>query len=213
MSRVQTVLAHTQGPDVLDIGCSGQRGLRSALDSPWWLHGQLLQKYPDVWGLEFSGSLVDELKAVGLSNIHQGDAQRFDLGRQFDTVVAGELIEHLEDPGAFLTCAAAHLKPGGRIILTTPYAFSLGFVLYAWLKFPKTCSNPEHTLWLCPTTITQIVQRVGLDVDEIMLVDHFRTDLARRNGRLVGRFMRTFGRLLPRRIRANNMVIVISRAG
>lgn len=209
MSRVQAVLRRTCGPDVLDIGCSGQQGLRSSLDSPWWLHGQLVKRFPETWGLEFSEKLVEELTSSGIKNIYQGDAQRFDLGRQFDTVVAGELIEHLEDPGEFLRCAAAHLKPGGRLILTTPYAFSLGFVLYAWARFPKTCSNREHTMWLCPTTITQLVERVGLEVEEFLLVDHFRTDLPRRNGRIVAHVMRTIGRILPRRIRANSMVVVV----
>lgn len=209
MSRVQAVLRRTCGPDVLDIGCSGQQGLRSSLDSPWWLHGQLVKRFPETWGLEFSEELVEELTSSGIQNIYQGDAQRFDLGRQFDTVVAGELIEHLADPGEFLRCAAAHLKPGGRLILTTPYAFSLGFVLYAWARFPKTCSNREHTMWLCPTTITQLVERVGLEVEEFLLVDHFRTDLPRRNGRIVAHVMRTIGGILPRRIRANNMVVVV----
>lgn len=212
MSRVQEVLRWTRGPDVLDIGCSGQHGRHSALDSPWWLHGQLLERHPETWGLEFSQELVDELTEAGIRNVQQGDAQDFDLGRRFDTVVAGELIEHLENPGAFLRCADAHLKPDGRIILTTPYAFSLGFAIYAWGRYPKTCSNPEHTMWLCPTTIAQLVERVGLEVEQCVLVDHFRTDLPSRNGRIVGRLMRTVGKLLPRRMRANSMVVVVRAA-
>lgn len=211
MSRVEEVLRRTRGPDILDIGCSGQLDRHSALDSPWWLHGQLVRRFPGTWGLEFSQRLVNDLATFGIKNIHHGDAQQFDLGRQFDTVVAGELIEHLENPGDFLRCAVAHLKPAGRIILTTPYVFSLGFVLYSWARFPRTCSNPEHTLWLCPTTITQLVERVGLEVEECLLVDHYRTDLPTRNGRVAGRLMRTIGRLLPQRMRANSMVVVVRR--
>jgi SAM-dependent methyltransferase len=210
MSRVREVLRWTEGPDVLDVGCSGQDDRRSDLTSEWWLHGQLLLQFPDAWGLEYSHGNVAALAAHGVSNVHQGDAQSFSLERFFDTIIAGELIEHLEDPGAFLRCAARHLKPGGRIILTTPYPFSIGFVLYSWLRFPRTCTNPEHTMWLCPTTLRQLVERVGLKVDIWYLVDHYRLDLPSRAGRIVGRVMGTIGRILPSRMRSNSMLFVLS---
>jgi 2-polyprenyl-3-methyl-5-hydroxy-6-metoxy-1,4-benzoquinol methylase len=210
VSRVREVLRWTSGPDVLDVGCSGQDGRRSDFTSEWWLHGQLLAKFPDAWGLDYSHSNVAALAAHGVANIYQGDAQDFHLERSFDTIVAGELIEHLEDPGAFLRCAVKHLKPSGRIILTTPYPFSVGFVLYSWIRFPKTCSNPEHTMWLCPTTMRQLAERVGLQVDTWYLVDHYRPDLPSRTGRAVGRIMRTIGPLLPSRVRSNSMFFVLS---
>ncbi|MBI4210218.1 MAG: class I SAM-dependent methyltransferase [Candidatus Diapherotrites archaeon] len=43
----------------------------------------------------------------------------------FDSVFAGELIEHVEKPGVFLSEAARVLKKGGVIILTTPNRDSL----------------------------------------------------------------------------------------
>ena len=41
--------------------------------------------------------------------------------RKFDAVIATEVIEHLYEPGALLRFASAVLKPGGHVILTTPY--------------------------------------------------------------------------------------------
>ena len=41
--------------------------------------------------------------------------------RPFDAVIATEVIEHLYEPGALLRFASAVLKPGGHVILTTPY--------------------------------------------------------------------------------------------
>jgi SAM-dependent methyltransferase len=210
MSRVREVLRWTSGPDVLDIGCSGQDDRRSDLTSEWWLHGQILARFPKAWGLEYSQSNVATLTSHGVTNIHHGDAQNFHLHQSFDTIVAGELIEHLADPGSFLRCAARHLKPEGRIILTTPYPFSIGFVLYSWLRFPKTCTNPEHTMWLCPTTLRQLAERVGLKVDTWYLVDHYRTDLPSRAGRMMGYVMRSARWFLPSRMRSNSMLFVLS---
>ena len=52
------------------------------------------------------------------------DVQDLDLGRQFDTIIAGEIIEHLENPWAvFYKAVRKHLKRGGQLIITTPNPF------------------------------------------------------------------------------------------
>lgn len=49
------------------------------------------------------------------------DADKMDYEQAFDTILFMELIEHLETPiHTLLRCIRA-LKPGGRILITTPY--------------------------------------------------------------------------------------------
>jgi ubiquinone/menaquinone biosynthesis C-methylase UbiE len=43
----------------------------------------------------------------------------------FDTVLMTELLEHLERPGAALAEAFRLLQPGGKLILTTPFIWTL----------------------------------------------------------------------------------------
>jgi SAM-dependent methyltransferase len=54
----------------------------------------------------FSGTLLGYLRAKG--------------EEQLDAVLAGELIEHLEAPLTFLRECYLALKPGGRLVLSTP---------------------------------------------------------------------------------------------
>lgn len=42
-------------------------------------------------------------------------------GRQFDLIVSSEVIEHLFAPARFVANLYANLRPGGLLILTTPY--------------------------------------------------------------------------------------------
>lgn len=43
------------------------------------------------------------------------------LENSFDVIVASEIIEHVYDPKAFVACLLKILKPGGKLIITTPY--------------------------------------------------------------------------------------------
>lgn len=55
------------------------------------------------------------------------------LGKKFDVIVAGELIEHLENIGVFLDNVRRHLRKGGVFFLTTPNTTSFRFFVWAVL--------------------------------------------------------------------------------
>jgi SAM-dependent methyltransferase len=211
--RIREVLNEIVGPRVLDIGCTG--GLQTdqpLTDSPYWLHRNLAELFDDVWGIDISKEKIDYLHSQGYDQTVVADAQDFNLDQQFDTVVAGELIEHLENPAKFLRAAARHLKPTGRIVVTTPYAHGAPNVAYSWLKYPKTCSNPEHTMWFCPSTIAVLAMRAGLQVVKWRLITDF-PPAAAAGGALYSRLRPSYlkvQRLLPLRIRANGMLIVLT---
>jgi 2-polyprenyl-3-methyl-5-hydroxy-6-metoxy-1,4-benzoquinol methylase len=93
---------------VLDVGCcSGP------------LHKLLKSLRPDcrIYGID--AKIKDAYK--GEKDIVQGDAQNMKMfpPGKFDTVVAGEIIEHLPLPERFVAEAGRVLKPGGKLILTT----------------------------------------------------------------------------------------------
>jgi 2-polyprenyl-3-methyl-5-hydroxy-6-metoxy-1,4-benzoquinol methylase len=55
------------------------------------------------------------------------------LGREFDTVVCSETIEHLENPRHVFRCLRTLVRPGGTLVLTTPNQESIRS--YAGLLF------------------------------------------------------------------------------
>lgn len=201
--RSDEVLKRVQGSTVLDIGCTGQ-GLDEP--GPGWIHGKLRERGGQLVGIDTNAERVAAYRQQGFDTMQVGDAQTFSLAQRFDTIVAGEVIEHLDNPGLFLATARDHLAEGGRIVLTTPYVFSLLSMLYAVMKFPKTCSNPEHTLWLCPETINLLFTRARLRVAEWTLIEDYPPHAGPRTALLVG-LMRLLR--LPSRLRANCMIYVI----
>jgi SAM-dependent methyltransferase len=210
MVRADVVLKWVRGPAVLDVGCAAHV---PEPGNPYWVHGRLRERFPGVAGLDINGANIEFLRRRGYDNLFVASAETFSLPGKFDTVFSGELIEHLSNPGAFLERAREHLAEGGRVVLTTPYPFSLLFQAYAFLKFPKTCQNPEHTCWFCPQTLTVLAGRAGMKVIHWELIEDYRTDDPSWKYRLFVRLVRCFRWLLPARVRRNTLLFVLERGG
>jgi 2-polyprenyl-3-methyl-5-hydroxy-6-metoxy-1,4-benzoquinol methylase len=99
---------------VLDTGCGGG-----------WLAGALKNKNKNVISMDISD--INPIKAT--KNLpyptHYGlvaDVYELPLkDASMDYIVASEIIEHVSDPKRFLDALFTALKPGGKIIVTTPY--------------------------------------------------------------------------------------------
>ncbi|MDO8647820.1 MAG: class I SAM-dependent methyltransferase [Candidatus Diapherotrites archaeon] len=86
---------------ILDMGCN--YGL---------LHRQIDNK--NVTGIDV---FVDNYK----ERVVQGDVNKMPFkDESFDTLVGGELLEHMKDPDKFLKECKRVLKKGGKLIITTP---------------------------------------------------------------------------------------------
>lgn len=163
-------------------------------------------------GIDISQDNVEKLRQAGFSNLYVQSAETFDLPEQFDTVVAGELIEHLANPGLFLDRARHHLGIHGRVVLTTPNPFSIAYSLYALLKYPNTCQNPQHTCWFCPRTMTALAGRHGFVVQHFDLIDDYRSDESSLGYRQFGKLMQWMGPVIPKRLK-KTMLFVLSPNG
>ena len=200
--RIKLILKYTKGPSVLDIGCAGGN---CDMESPYWLHKHLHSHFPDVVGVDINEIYVKKMNENGFQVV-LGNAENFRLDRRFDSIVAGEVIEHLSNPGLFLEHTKNHLKPGGRLIITTPYPFSLVNILYSFLKFPKTCSNPEHTMWFCPSTFMELAHRYGFKITHWQLVEDYYTGI---KSFFYNMFVKFRWMIPSKKLRCNSMLFVL----
>ena len=207
--RSDEILQLVRGPNVLDIGCAGHQVHPDRSD---WLHGRLRRHFR-VTGIDISEHNIALLRNWGFDNLHVQNAESFELGNKYNTIVAGEVIEHVSNPGRFFAQVRRHLLPDGRLVLSTPYVFSLMYALYAANHFPKTCENGEHTCWFCLSTITELAGREGLEIESWRLVEDYDENVASRKYRLYWRLVRTIGRLLPERVTKTNLLVVLKPGG
>ncbi len=137
---------------VLDVGFWGQ-GVSFGDEN--WPHNLLKNYSDDVYGLdiEFDESLISDK-----SRYFKQSAESFELGKKFDIIFAGDLIEHLSNPGLFLQCSKKHLNDNGVLIITTPNAFNL-FVLAGKIMNDEPVVNSDHTCYFNFKTIKTLLSK------------------------------------------------------
>jgi len=109
---------------ILDAGCGGAD----------FAQGLALNGYM-VYGVDLSATAVKaaEARRCGsfvISSVYDDLLKPFNL-REVDAVISIEVIEHLYNPRLFVRRAREALKPGGLLIVTTPYWGYLKNILLA----------------------------------------------------------------------------------
>ncbi len=154
------------GPDdrVLDVGFLGQ-GIQ--MGDPSWPHALLREAAAEVYGVDLS---IDRTAFPDASRYQEGDAESFSFpGVAFDAIFAGDLIEHLPNPGLFLASARAHMQAHSTLVLTTPNTFNL-FNLAEKLTKDEPTVNADHTCYFNHKTIRVLLDKCGFQLAEIHYV-------------------------------------------
>ncbi len=99
---------------ILDVGTGGA-----------WLAKNLVPLGKNVISMDISEkNPIRAIKNLPSSHHFALVADVFELpikDNAMDVIVASEIIEHLSQPGVFIAALYKALKPGGKIIITTPY--------------------------------------------------------------------------------------------
>jgi 2-polyprenyl-3-methyl-5-hydroxy-6-metoxy-1,4-benzoquinol methylase len=192
--RFEQMRHYFRGRSVLDVGCvSGWR--RSD-----WFHGLIEQEAQEVVGVDIDAASVGELTQRG-HDVVLADAGELDLGRKFDVVHGGELIEHLDDPRAFLEAARRHLRTDSLLVITSPNVFCISNFVYR-LGRRRAKLNRDHMCWYCEDTLRQLLDRNGFDTTELRYLRH------RTPGRLRSIASGVVRAALPNRLAWNTLLVV-----
>lgn len=128
---------------------------------PNMLLKRICEVNPETLGVDIDAEGVTVLNQMGYKAA-VGDVQTMDLGRTFNTIVAGEIIEHVENPGLFLRNMVKHLAPEGVLIISTPNPFYQGQTWKIW-RYGRPMAHEDHTHWQDPQTLSHLMSRTGLE--------------------------------------------------
>jgi 2-polyprenyl-3-methyl-5-hydroxy-6-metoxy-1,4-benzoquinol methylase len=170
--KIRFIVKYSQGKDVLDIGCVCHNP--ESYKSKYWVHKAIKEVARSLIGVDLYQDGVEYLQKLGF-NVVTADAQCFELGKKFDVIVAGDIIEHLEDFHGFLKSCKKHMHKDSRLLISTPNPWYWRNIIKAALN-KEVNNNPEHTCWLCVRTLRQLVNRHGMDIGEIQFGSTYLRD-------------------------------------
>jgi len=159
-SRQEMIVDFARGKDLLDIGAADHIQ-REVLGG--WEHGLMAKVAKKAVAADISREHCDYYNAKGFDFRFVDATSDADLGERFDCVFMGDVIEHVNDPVALLAFAKRHLRPDGRILMTTPNPFAPR-VLRKRSGMRYVIANLEHTSWISVSTMHELAHRAGLEL-------------------------------------------------
>jgi 2-polyprenyl-3-methyl-5-hydroxy-6-metoxy-1,4-benzoquinol methylase len=159
--QLQAMLGEPRGA-ILDLGC-GNAAMARALISIGY----------DVYGVDASesGIAIANVEAPGkffVLDISSGELPVELSTKKFEIVISTEVIEHLYDPRSFIKFSKKILKPGGELIVSTPYH---GYVKNLALALTGKLDRHFTVLWdgghikfFSRATLEQMMREQGFKV-------------------------------------------------
>jgi|GEM_PF-2329841 len=105
------------GAKVLDVGCGNGEFLAAAAEAGFEAHG-----------IDISEAAAEMCRARGLRAV-SGDFLSAPTEAPFDAITMWDVIEHLPDPVSFVRRAVELLRPGGVLVMKTPFVGERAFRL------------------------------------------------------------------------------------
>ena len=163
--RIKEVVNCIDGGRVLHVGCVGGGPV---VDRENWLHGHLSIHADEVVGVDIDETAINQL-AESNWNVQLDDAEKLEyVDGPFDFVVAGEVIEHLSNPGKMLNSVDKKLDDDGRLLLTTPNVWSVVY-FRRLISGSNPVGNEEHTCWFDKNTLLELTNRHGYEAEISLL--------------------------------------------
>jgi 2-polyprenyl-3-methyl-5-hydroxy-6-metoxy-1,4-benzoquinol methylase len=150
------------GNRVLDVGCSSG-----------YLARPLAERGNTIVGLELDPEAARAAEEF-CELVLVGDVETMDLPLEpgsFDVVLGGDVIEHLRDPAATLARLRPLLRPGGRVVLSTPnvanWAIRLSLLSGRWRYTDRGILDRSHTHLFTRATLAETLEHAGYRVERI----------------------------------------------
>ncbi|SDI36679.1 Methyltransferase domain-containing protein [Alteribacillus persepolensis] len=144
IARYYFAMPYTHGR-VLDIACGAGYGTKMV--------AKTRKKYiSNIYGVDIDADVIryaNKMYYHPLLAFHTGDVLKPDLVKEigtFDTVISFETLEHVPDDRQFLQRILSLVKPGGTLIVSTPFGKGRG----------QPCQSPFHYFQLTEAEFQQL---------------------------------------------------------
>ena len=163
----------------MDLGCIDHSYTTAIELGDNWLHKRIKSVSKSLTGIDVLEEDITLFNKKGY-NIVKANVENFNLGRTFDTIIAGDIIEHLSNIGLFLDTIRRHMNKDSIFLITTPNPFNIEQSISALFN-NKINVNLQHTTWLSPHNLWELALRHDFLITNFFWIDtRFHLKLSRR---------------------------------
>ncbi len=177
VQRVDFIKKSCEGKKVLHLGCTNFPYTKDSIENKMLLHFELEKVARELYGFDFDQEGLDILTQANGKNLFRADLQKLEevpLEETFDVIIAGEMIEHLSNPGLFLQGIKRFMHRETNLVITTINAYcALRFLIYGLRgKGGKNEPvHPDHVAYYSYKTLGLNIERADLAVKEFYFYD------------------------------------------
>ena len=165
-SRCELLAKLVAGKSVLHIGCVDSGLTASRIEKGELLHEQLAKQATRLCGIDVDGVGVSLLQSYGFKDLYiVTPDQASPTTELFDIVLAGEVLEHVSNPGEFLDKYMKNIEATGAVILTVPNAFCLTTIFRLFVGVETV--HEDHVAYYSYSTLKRLLQRSNLQIDQL----------------------------------------------
>ncbi len=183
-SRIKKISGIVKDKNIIHLGCADHLDLiEYKMKRGKWLHGLLIETTNQCIGIDINSEAINYLKEkhnipnIYCKNIEDDNDIEGILGdTKWDFLLLGEIIEHMNNPVAFLQHLHEKFKgKTDRIIITAPNVYNI----FNAKKIRKNMEviNTDHRYWFSPYTLTKVVMESGFSDCDLCFVEHVKLPL------------------------------------
>jgi SAM-dependent methyltransferase len=178
VDRIAYIADRCKGKVVLDIGCLDETALQKR-DTEHWLHKRIASQAKRVFGVDSSSKIPDGgLVTAENARIVRGDgvdlAPEVIAADDFQVIVAGEFIEHIESPLKFFRNIRAAF-PDRELVISTPNGPAFANTLLGMVQ--REVQHPDHLHVFTYKALNTLCLRARFQDWEIVPYRFFATEM------------------------------------
>lgn len=177
VQRVDYLKEVCRGKKVLHLGCTNWPYTEQAMKDNVLLHLRLQDIASELWGLDADQEGIDVLAGHGVKNLYRANLERLEeleLNETFDVILAGEMIEHLSNPGLFLHGIKRFMNPDTNLLITTINAYCgirMAFYGLRGKGGSVEAVHPDHVAYYSYSTLRHLISREKLVTKNFLFYD------------------------------------------
>jgi len=171
VKREKYLIEYCKDKNVLHIGCCDSPFCIERYKKGKLLHTELINSAKKVIGIDVDSASLEYLKNKGINNLYEINVEKIKenniavlYDEKIDIILAGEILEHLNNPGLFLEGIKRLAKENVELIITVPNSPTLKSFLRSLVGTEMV--HHDHVCYYSLKTLTTLLKRYSFEVKE-----------------------------------------------